>query len=158
MKTRYRILLAVCCLGTGCQQERSATDTEQTTQTAASTKPGSAITTECYAFASPQDSVRLKLVRSGNTITGELLYRFSGKDQNTGTITGSVQGDTILANYTFESEGQQSVREVVFLRKGNKLAEGYGPVQEKDQVMAFIDRSKLSFDNDMLLTPVPCIP
>ena len=67
-----------------------------------------------------------------NVVTGTLSYKFYQKDSNKGEFEGTLKGDTLLADYTFMSEGTQSVRQVVFLIKGETAIEGYGDIEEKD--------------------------
>jgi hypothetical protein len=39
------------------------------------------------------------------SVVGNLCYRFFEKDKNDGTVIGKLQGDTLIADYTFMSEG-----------------------------------------------------
>ncbi len=79
-----------------------------------------------YALMTAGNTIQLSLTRQGTNVSGTLQYPLADKDQNTDTM----RGDTLIADYTFQSEGQESVREVVFLATKNGLVEGYGPVQE----------------------------
>ena len=45
-----------------------------------------------------------------------------------GNFEGTLHGDTVFAVYNFLSEGRTSTREVVFLKKGDTLIEGFGPM------------------------------
>ena len=92
----------------------------------------------CYAFASATDTVELKLlIQTDRSVSGELHYKLSGKDGNHGSIQGMMNGDTILADYKFMSEGTESTRQVVFLKSDSILTEGYGPVEEVNGKMQF---------------------
>jgi len=110
----------------------------------------------CYAYIKNKDTVSLSLTKAGNAVTGELNYNFYEKDKNSGTIAGVIKGDTIIADYTFNSEGVSSVREVIFIKKGDVLAEAYGPVVEKSGKTVFTDKTKLKFDDHVKLAPIPC--
>ena len=77
-------------------------------------------------------------------------------DKNAGTIAGEMRGDTLIANYTFTSQGKQSVREVVFLKKGNKFLEGVGEVTLDGPKTLFADRSKLTFGESVVFSKVAC--
>ncbi|MEX2592226.1 MAG: hypothetical protein WD426_05595 [Anditalea sp.] len=82
-------------------------------------------TSSCYLYATDRDTVFLELNPPVNgKVTGELNYLFYERDGNVGHIEGEIQGDTLLANYTFVSEGMTSVREVAFLLGGNQVMEG----------------------------------
>lgn len=112
--------------------------------------------TDCYAYINKKDSANLKLVIKGEELTGDLSYKFFEKDSNKGTISGEIKGDTVIADYTFDSEGLRSVRQVVFLKKDGKLYEGYGDTEEKNGKVAFKDRAALKFDDHIVFTQVSC--
>jgi hypothetical protein len=84
------------------------------------------------------------------------VYNLFGKDSNTGTIQGQIKGDTIFAEYTFLSEGRESVREIALLRKGNTLVEGYGEVKPVGNKMVFTSTSTLNFGNGVKLSKTNC--
>ena len=132
-----------------CQSKKQQTETTQTNVADSSA-------TKCYAHYTDKDTVRLTRTQTGGSVSGELMYQLSGKDRNTGTISGRMQGDTLLADYTFQSEGVESVREVAFLTKDGELVEGYAPVAEQNGKMIFSDRSALKFTSPMPLRPIGC--
>jgi len=110
----------------------------------------------CYAYIKGKDTAELTLITTGIVSTGELKYKWFEKDRNTGTIEGEMHGDTLIAAYTFNSEGQKSVRQVAFLKKGNQLLEGFGEVEEKDGQTRFKDLKKLDFGPSMVFEKVAC--
>ncbi|MNE98222.1 hypothetical protein D3C80_1967130 [compost metagenome] len=68
-----------------------------------------------------------------------------------------MKGDTIIAEYTFDSEGMRSVREVVFVKRADgNIYEGTGEVMEKGGKMVFKDRSTLKFSPAMVFTKTDC--
>ena len=79
----------------------------------------------CYAHLENKDTVTMALTIQDKTVSGELTYKIFEKDRNYGQFNGTISGDTIVAEYQFQSEGVTSVREVKFLRKGTMLVEGY---------------------------------
>jgi hypothetical protein len=83
-----------------------------------------------------------------------LSYQFNEKDKNKGTVEGKLTGDTLLANYTFMSEGVQSIRQVIFLVRDNVVSEGYGAQQLTDGKMVFINLKEISFGESMPLKKV----
>lgn len=95
-----------------------------------------------------KDTILMNLTMKGNQmLSGKLIYNFYEKDKNEGTLIGELKGDTLLADYTFMSEGISFVRQVVFLKKGNTYIEGYGDViEEASGKVAFKDRKQLKFD------------
>lgn len=110
----------------------------------------------CYLYAANKDTASLKLQIKGEELTGELNYNIFEKDVNKGTIAGEMKGDTIIADYTYDSEGLRSVRQVVFLKKEGKLYEGYGEMEERNGKFSFVNRAKLKFDNHITFNPIDC--
>lgn len=126
-----------------------------TTFTPKNTAPANVTT--CYQYDYNKSTASLKLSTKGDEITGDLEYHIFEKDANKGTITGEIKKDTIIADYTFDSEGMRSVRQVVFLRKGDKLYEGTGESEEKGGKYVFKNRAALNFkDNTIVFSPTPC--
>lgn len=79
----------------------------------------------CYLYASKTDTISLNIQKLDETISGSLIYMLKEKDINRGQISGTMKGDTLFAEYAFMSEGENSVRPVMFLKKDNQLIEGY---------------------------------
>ena len=90
--------------------------------------------TVCYLNVTGKDSIFLKTEIFPNVVTGSLKYKFFEKDNNNGEIDGTLHGDTLIANYTFMSEGVQSVRKVMFLISDNSAIEIYQPTELKETV------------------------
>lgn len=111
---------------------------------------------QCYAHRTATDTIRLTLQTTQPTVTGQLVYRYFEKDRNQGTIQGIMHGDTLLADYTFQSEGTTSVRQVAFLRRDIGFIEGFGPVAERQGKTVFAQPRKLQFDAKFTLLPVAC--
>jgi hypothetical protein len=146
----FRPLLVAGSLAllTACHEQ-----TAETTQEAAAPTPTGP---QCYAYATAQDTVRLTLQTTQPSVTGQLTYRYFEKDRNQGTIRGTMHGDTLLADYTFQSEGKQSVRQVAFLRRDIGFVEGFGPVAKRAGETVFERPHALQFDAKYTLLPVAC--
>lgn len=111
----------------------------------------------CYLYATDRDTVYLAMdAPAGDKITGELRYDFFERDGNIGFIEGNVRGDTLIADYTFLSEGLISVREVGFLLGEDQVMEGYGDVEMVDGRMVFWHKDSLDFSNGLVMLKVPC--
>jgi len=110
----------------------------------------------CYAGQSGRDSFSLKTEIFPNVVTGTLSYNFYEKDKNQGAIEGRLSGDTLIADYTFISEGKNSVREVAFLLGDSTAMEGYGAMEEKDGKLVFKSRDSIRFTEATPLRKVPC--
>ncbi|ODS73991.1 MAG: hypothetical protein ABS46_19795 [Cytophagaceae bacterium SCN 52-12] len=113
--------------------------------------------TGCYVNISARDTVRLKVETFPNVVTGTLRYNFYEKDKNTGEIEGRLMGDTLLADYTFMSEGKRSTRQVIFLVRDSIAIEGYGVMEEKEGKMVFKDIREIDFSEGMKLVKVSCV-
>lgn len=111
----------------------------------------------CYRAVLQKDTVTLHLNVNAGEVTGELAYKFFEKDSNKGSIRGEMNGDTLMAEYIFMSEGVQSAREVAFLQRGDQLIEGYGPMEEKTGRSIFTDHKAISFDEkNIVLRKIDC--
>ncbi|QDW26165.1 hypothetical protein FFJ24_015620 [Pedobacter sp. KBS0701] len=144
------LLMAACQGGTA---KKTQAKIDSTIVTNAETATDSV---QCYQYIKNRDTATLSLKSENNKVTGTLGYNLYEKDKNAGTIAGIVKGDTIVANYTFQSEGQTSVREVAFLKQGAQLIEGFGDVQEVKGETRYKDISKLKFDGSMAFGKIDC--
>ncbi len=100
----------------------------------------------CYLYASETDTISLNIQKLDENISGSLIYMLKEKDINRGQISGTMEGDTLFADYEFMSEGKNSVRPVMFLQKDNQLLEGY--LTE--------DSTSYKFNEDFALTRTNC--
>ncbi|RQO72506.1 hypothetical protein DBR43_12080 [Pedobacter sp. KBW06] len=149
-------MLASC---TSNETEKKAKDTTgmiALDTTFSPTNPVPENSSNCYLYANKKDTASIKLQIKGEELTGTLRYNIFQKDLNNGTIAGEIKGDTIIADYTFDSEGLRSVRQVVFLKKDGKLYEGYGEMKEQSGKFTFVSRAKLKFDDHFTFNPVDC--
>jgi len=134
MKSRSLFVAAILLAGcSGGKKQSSETSSEGGPQ------PG------CYAFHEGGSSIELHLEVAGNAVSGNLVYSLEEKDKNTGTIQGTVKGNTVDAYYTFTSEGVNSVREVIFQWVDNSLVEGIGEHIERNDTSFYADKKKVTF-------------
>lgn len=111
---------------------------------------------DCYKFANANDTITLKVETFPNVVTGLLNYTLKEKDKNRGEIDGVLRGDTLVADYSFMSEGTRSVRQVVFLIKDDVATEGYGAMSEKEGKMVFDNVATVDFSKGTKLNKVDC--
>lgn len=145
-------LFMLACLG-ACTQTTKVTGDQAQTDSATNIPVAEQ---SCYVYTKGKDTAELTLMTTGIVSTGELKYKWFEKDQNMGTIEGEMHGDTLIATYTFNSEGQKSVRQVAFLKKGNQLLEGFGEVEEKDGQTSFKDLKKIDFSQSLVFEKIAC--
>lgn len=112
----------------------------------------------CYLFNDGRDSIKMTIEISNSKAKGDLDFFYNEKDHNSGSFIGEVKGDTLWGKYNYKSEGIESSREIVFLRKGNGWIQGYGEITEKDGGFVFTDNAEIRFDHNFTLEEVACNP
>jgi len=147
----FTIALFAACQGGTAKKTQAKIDSTIVSNAAT---PENAIT--CYQYIKNRDTATLSVKAAGNQVSGSLGYNLYEKDKNSGTFTGLVKGDTMIADYTFHSEGKISVRQIALLKQGDKLIEGFGDVQEIKGNMKFKDISKLKFNNSIVFSKIDC--
>ena len=156
-KTSYLLAIAIsgslffACTNNSSPKVETTVIKEETKTPVTITEPAT-----CYALDNGKDKVAMQIAIINNEVTGDLIYRYFGKDKNTGTIKGEMHGDTLLATYTFMSEGKESKRDVAFLKKGDEIVEGYGNVDPATGEPNLADRSAIKFDNTFILKKTDC--
>lgn len=149
MKVYHWLFILASSIFIACQNNQSSRPNEDTTIVVAAKQ-------ECYSYTKNKDTASLIIISSDHIITGELHYKLFEKDSNHGLIKGEMRGDTLVADYTFGSEGSQSIRQVAFLKKDGKLLEGFGDVTEENGKMVFKDISTLKFGGAVEFTKANC--
>ena len=110
----------------------------------------------CYQYAGNRDIIVLNLISKGDSVKGSLSYSLYQKDNSIGTIQGKMKGDLLIADYTFQSEGITSVRQVAFKQRGASFIEGYGEVSNEGNRTVFKDINSLNFGHSGVLMKVFC--
>lgn len=150
MKTFNILILAI--LLASCNTQVKETETNSS----AKVEQKNTSETNCYLYAGLSDTVSMNLTHLGDSITGYLVYNFKEKDKNTGTINGSMNGNILIAEYTFLSEGIQSCRQVAFKLEGTSFSEGYGESYSQNDKVVFRNIDSLNFQGPMKLTEIAC--
>lgn len=110
----------------------------------------------CYEMTFKKDSAFLDLQLDDTLVKGELTFNLFEKDKNTGTIQGVLRNDKIFADYTFQSEGVTSVREMILQIKDGTLLQAYGDLKEENGKLVFVDQDKLQYQNANPFIKVAC--
>ncbi len=139
---------------TACQSEK--TNQNEANKVSVETNIVEVSDTFCYSYIKNRDTAKLTFIITNGIITGELSYNLYEKDSNKGIIEGEMHGDTLKVDFTFNSEGKESVRQVAFLKKDNKLMEGFGEVEEKNGKTLFKATSNLNFTDGMIFSKIDC--
>ena len=153
MKKRFYIIVIVLfAMGISCK-EQPETKTTQDESTATTQQ----YEEYCYLYAQNKDTIAIMLTQSKNLVIGEMFYNFYEKDVSYGSFEGIIKGDTIFGDYDFEAEGTTSKRELIFLKKGNTLYQGYGDVEvDENNTTVFKTNASITFDEKFPLTAVDC--
>jgi hypothetical protein len=114
------------------------------------------VLTGCYEMTLKKDSAFLDLQVTDTVVTGTLNFNFFEKDRNSGTLQGVLRNDKILADYTFQSEGVTSVREVVFQIKDSTLLQGHGELKQQGTKLVFADPENLQYQTANPFIKVAC--
>jgi len=110
----------------------------------------------CYRYANEADTITLKVIHIGKSITGTLVYNLKEKDNNKGTIQGVMRDNVLVADYTFMSEGIQSTRQVAFKLEGNTFIEGYGDSFNQNEKIKFKNLDSITFSSSIKLGEIAC--
>ena len=110
----------------------------------------------CYRYATQADTITLKVIHVGKSITGTLVYSLKEKDKNMGTIQGAMRDNILVADYTFMSEGIQSIRQVAFKLEGTSFSEGYGDSYDENAKRKFKNVDSLTFSSSIKLSEIAC--
>ena len=111
----------------------------------------------CYASYVSKDTFLLKTEVFPNVVTGILKYNFFEKDKSEGTIEGKLDGNRLIADYTFSAEGKRSQRQVAFLLVDDQATEGYGEMIEENNKMIFKDTAAIDFSQGMKFEAIDCV-
>jgi hypothetical protein len=148
----FSIVFALLLIG--CKKEIPAPGTPAPAVPIAQEVLPEAPKTECYSYNENGSIILLQLSHNKDNINGTLTYGLKEKDSNTGHFVGKIENNILIADYTFQSEGTESVRQVAFQFKDDKLIEGYGEMTEDGT--HFKDIAKLKFDSKMPLSKTVC--
>lgn len=100
----------------------------------------------CYVARTPSKDVYTLNVQSqiGDNVSGNLAFKNFEKDSSSGTFIGTYKDGILLGDYSFRSEGMDSVMQVAFKKSGNDFVRGYGDLNSGGT--RFTDTSKLTYD------------
>ena len=154
MKNYNYLLATIIILFAACQNQTKQINNSN--EIAVDTNIVNVSDVQCYAYIKNKDTANLSFTITNGIIVGELAYKLYEKDNNKGMVEGEMKGDTLIIDYTFNSEGMESERQVVMLKKGNQLFEGFGDVEEKNGKLIFKDLSSLNFKDGIVYNKIDC--
>jgi hypothetical protein len=109
----------------------------------------------CYMQVLKRDTFTASLQQNGNFITGKMSFDNYEKDASSGNISGKREGDILKLNYTFMSEGMNSVMELYFKHKDGVLLRGTGDMGNKGDTAYFKNPGQVKYE-DAGLKKVDC--
>ncbi len=101
----------------------------------------------CYVNHTGKDIYTLMISSEDNgTLKGILSYNNFEKDSSSGTFSGTFSDGLLIGNYSFDSEGMHSDRQVIFKKDGDKLIQGFGDVKMENGKELFKDINNVTYD------------
>jgi hypothetical protein len=101
----------------------------------------------CYVAHLSKDVYVLDIEsQTDGSVTGMLAYNNYQKDSSSGSFTGTYDGSILLGNYSFDSEGMHSDRQVIFKKADNGFIQGFGAVTTIGNKEVFTDPQAVTYD------------
>lgn len=101
----------------------------------------------CYVAHLQKDIYTLVIQsEEKGAVFGMLAYNNYQKDSSSGSFEGTLTGDTLLGNYSFDSEGMHSDRQVIFKKVGDSFVQGFGDVKVVESAETFTDIANVTYD------------
>jgi hypothetical protein len=112
--------------------------------------------TGCYISKLNKDVYTLKIdSQNGQDIEGSLNYKNFEKDSSSGSLNGTYKNGIIVGDYTFDSEGMHSIRQVTFKKVPTGFVQGFGPVTVVDNRESFKDLNDISYNTPSIFVASP---
>lgn len=119
----------------------------------AGSKPSSPM--NCYRYSNAKDTITLKLIHVGESITGTLAYKMPQVNTAKGTIQGYIENDLLVATFTPFVDSTMP-KQIAFKLVGNYFIEGAGETSEENGKRFFKNRNELHFIDAIKLVEFDC--
>ena len=110
----------------------------------------------CYEMIIAKDTAFMKIEQNKDVLNGTLTYKRKDKDSNKGIVVLAKSGERAEGYYTFQSEGQTSVRQIVFKINNNSFSEGYGDIEMKNDTAIYKYPHALNFEEKHSFNKISC--
>lgn len=101
----------------------------------------------CYVASLGKDVYTLAInSQDGESVEGSLNSKYFAMDSVSGTFDGTFKNDMLIANYSFNFKGKNSVVQVLFKKDGNDFVRGYGQMDNATGTH-FTDLNNIIYDN-----------
>ena len=121
--------------------------------------PNDANLATCYHGTVGNSSSLLQISeQTASSVKGSLLFQNYEKDSSYGDFVGKYEDNKLTASFTFQSEGTESVREIIFTRDGKNLSgDGfiYTPAEECTSILYNQGLGLIPFDMKLPLHLFP---
>ncbi len=105
----------------------------------------------CYVARIAKDVYTMHLEsKTGDNVSGTLDFKNFQKDSSTGSFAGTYQNRILLGDYSFRSEGMDSVMQVIFKKSGDDFIRGFGEVTAEGN--RFSDLNNITYDPSSALS------
>ncbi|PKQ46159.1 hypothetical protein [Confluentibacter flavum] len=148
------VLFSLILAFTNCKNKSETNETSEPVETIEGKVSTGLLEVGCYTYTGNNSSITFEITDINKSIIGSLNYHLAEKDANMGTFEGLLIDDVLLGDYTFESEGVSSRREVIFKLTNGQLFEGYGEMDEEG--ICFANTDHVTFTSTMPLTKTDC--
>jgi len=138
----FAVLIAFACNNA---EDKKAETKDTATEIQMPTENTIAVPKLCFQRVVQKDTISIELFIRDTIVSGNLIYNLYEKDRNKGTFKGTIHGETIKADYTYQSEGKISAREIIFKLKDSVLTEGFGETLVKDNKFIFKDTLNIHY-------------
>ncbi len=109
----------------------------------------------CYVASLSKDVYTLTILsQQGETVVGTLSFKNYQKDSSSGTFNGTYKDGILFGDYSFNSEGMDSVMQVIFKKQGNDFVRGYGDVDATGT--RFTDLYNITYDTKAVFVASEC--
>ena len=105
----------------------------------------------CYVAHLAKDVYTLRVdSQNGETFSGELSFNNYEKDSSKGLYSGTYKDGILLGEYSFDSEGMHSTRQVIFKKENNNFIEGFGDYDESGENL--VDINNITYNPNTTFT------
>lgn len=116
---------------------------------------------QCYVAIDGTDTAFLALnITESGKIDGNLQIKYTGKEQNNGTVEGKYSGDTLIVDYTFKVGTTNKTiykNPLAFLKKDQQLVLGVGQIETTLGRSYFVKGEPINFERGkFVFDPATC--
>ncbi len=128
MMLRFLTFFALALTVLACQPKAKPAEDETSEETETTIADG----TTCYLYSEGPDSTFLTLTIDGTDVTGFMAWQPWEKDGARGELVGTLDGNTITADWNYIIEGSEQSEEKVFVLEEDMVGEMTGELTEAE--------------------------